>query len=407
MKVLQINSSDVIGGRFNNFELRGRLAEEGIESRHLVWTKLSDGPASDRFANLPGSRLVNRAIGKAEQRFSVHSRLQLQSFATPLHRAFREAEVVHYHIVHDGFFSLDALPYLTRLKPSVWTWHDPWIMTGHCIYPLACDRWKTGCGACPRLDLPFKMRTDRSADQFSWKAGLLRRVCAQIIVASQYMRNFAEQSPIARGMPIRVVPFGIDLNRFRHDDSDGARRRLGVLPGRLVIGVRAFSDSPFKGFEFFKDALRRLGRLGTPLTILTTHDKGQLDEFIGAHQIIDLGWVNDERTITDTFMATDLFVMPSTAEAFGMMAIEAMACAKPIIIFDGTSLSEVTNAPEIGVAVAAGDSMGLAAAMRRLIDSPAERLARGAAGRAFAEVNNSDKLFASRLADIYREVAKR
>ena len=41
--------------------------------------------------------------------------------------------------------------------------------------------------------------------------------------------------------------------------------------------------------------------------------------------------------------------MPSVAEAFGMMAVESMACGKPVIVFDGTSLPEVTRAPDIGL----------------------------------------------------------
>ena len=35
----------------------------------------------------------------------------------------------------------------------------------------------------------------------------------------------------------------------------------------------------------------------------------------------------------DTYLAADMFVMPSTAEAFGMMAIESMAFAKPVSCF--------------------------------------------------------------------------
>lgn len=407
MRVLQINSSDVVGGRFNGFDIRDRLRDEGIESKHLVWTKLSSDPTSKAFLDWPGSRILNRAVGRAERQLSIHSRLQIQSFAVPLEREFREADVVHYHIVHDGFFSLDALPFLTRLKPSVWTWHDPWMMTGHCIYPLTCERWLKGCGSCPFLDLPFPMKVDKTQQQFDWKRRLVRKCDAEIVVASQYMRDLASRSPIAEGKRIHVIPFGIDLDRFNLDDNEGARRRIGVLPGRIVIGCRAFSNSPFKGFEHFREALRMLGKLGVPLAILTTHDKGQLDEFIGTHQVIDLGWVNDERLMVDAFMATDLFVMPSTAEAFGMMAIEAMACGKPIIVFDGTSLPEVTDAPRIGVVVPAGDTSSLTEAMRRLIESPDERHRRGAAGRIFAEDRYSDRLFSSRLAALYRDVAKR
>jgi glycosyltransferase involved in cell wall biosynthesis len=407
MKVLQINSSDLIGSRFNGFGIRHLLKAEGIDTHHLVWQKQSDSESSSRLFDIRGARTATNILGRLEHAFSFHSRLQLQSFAIPLYREFRDADVVHYHIIHDGYFGLDALPRLSRLKPSIWTWHDPWPMTGHCIYPLGCERWMIGCGECPRLDLPFAMHRDRTAQDFQWKQRILRNSNIDIIVASEHMRRMVESSPIGQTKPLHVIPFGINLQKFRPDDTTVARSRLGVLPNRVVIGVRAFSESPFKGFEFFVEALRRLGKTNAQVTIITTHNPGMLNEFIGTHQIIDLGWINDESMMLDTFKAADFFVMPSVSEAFGMMAIEAMACGKPVIVFDGTSLPEVTHAPQVGISVPMGDIDALAAGMRQLIESRAEREERGAAGRALAEALYGDQLFTKRLTDLYRSVAAR
>jgi glycosyltransferase involved in cell wall biosynthesis len=407
MKVLQLNQSDSIGSRFNGFDIRHLLAKDEVESHHLVWNKLSDSESSSSFFDIPGSRRATRILGRVEDAFSFHSRLQLQSLTLPLYRKFRNADVVHYHIIHDGYFGLDALPWLSRLKPSIWTWHDPWPITGHCIYPLGCERWKTGCGECPRLDLAFAMHRDRTAEDFQWKQRLLQSADIDIVVASDHMQQMVRSSPIGQSKRLHVIPFGIDLQKFHPCDGLGARARLGVLPNRVVIGVRSFPESPFKGFEFFVEALRRLGKTDVPLTIMTTHAKARLNEFIGTHQIIDLGWVTDESKMLDTFKAADFFVMPSTSEAFGMMAIEAMACAKPVIVFDGTSLPEVTHAPDVGISVPMGDIDGLAAAMRRLAENGGERQVRGTASRAIAEEFYGDQLFARRMADLYRSVAAR
>jgi glycosyltransferase involved in cell wall biosynthesis len=407
MKILQISSSDIIGSRFNGFDVRHLLREAGIESHHLVWNKLSDDPSSSFIFGLPGSRTVTKALGGIEAQLSIHSRLQIQSFGLPLHRAFREADVVHYHIIHDGYFGLDALPWLSRMKPSIWTWHDPWPMTGHCIYPKSCERWQTGCGKCPRLDLPFAMRHDRTAQAFRWKQRLLDRMDVDIVVASNYMRQMVQLSPIGQKKRTHVVPFGIDLKKFSPRDGTEARARLGIDPGRVVICVRSFPESPFKGFEFFVEALRRLDETKVPLTIVTTHSPGHLNEFVGRHQIIDLGWLNVEKAMLDTYLAADIFVMPSTAEAFGMMAIESMAFAKPVIVFTGTSLPEITHAPDVGLQVQMGDSIALATAIKRLVENGEERHARGLAGRVIAEKLYGDLLFAQRLGDLYRSAVDR
>jgi glycosyltransferase involved in cell wall biosynthesis len=405
MRVLQVNFGDVIGSRFNNFGIRHLLAEEGIAVTHLVWKQLSNDPEVAPIFAYPGSRFLNRKLDALERELSIHSVLQLHSFALPMQRAFRRADLVHYHLIHDGYFSILALPFLSRLKPSVWTWHDPWTMSGHCIYPLECQRWRIGCGECPQLDLPFAVKRDRTAFNFRQKKWVYDHMDIDVVVASKYMLDRAKLSPLATNIRLHHIPFGIDLAHFRPRPSEPARKRLGVFEGRIVIGVRAF-DSPFKGYEFFLDALAQLPT-NLQLCIITTHGKGDLNRYIGRHQIIELGWVDDEQVLLDYFMASDLFVMPSTAEAFGLMAVEAMACSKPVIVFDGTALPEVSFAPEVGVAVPLRDAKALAAVIARLSLDPNERRVRGERGRAAAERHYDARQCAERLATLYRSVAAR
>jgi len=86
MKVLQINSSDVIGSRFNNFDIWHLLEAEGIQSRHLVWNELSDSASSSLFFDVPVRRKAANLAGRLETRLSVQSRLQYQSFSRPTAR---------------------------------------------------------------------------------------------------------------------------------------------------------------------------------------------------------------------------------------------------------------------------------------------------------------------------------
>jgi glycosyltransferase involved in cell wall biosynthesis len=65
--------------------------------------------------------------------------------------------------------------------------------------------------------------------------------------------------------------------------------------------------------------------------------------------------------------------MPSMAEAFGMMAIEAMSCGRPVLCFEGTSLPGVTFAPDAGIAVPAADPAALAAVISNWIEHPRRR----------------------------------
>jgi glycosyltransferase involved in cell wall biosynthesis len=403
MKVLQVSAADSVGSRFNGLSMRSFLADEAITVAHLVWEKrlYGDRAIVEAF-DFPMSRLLNLIVRGIERQFSLQSMLQLQSFAIPAHRCFREADAVHYHIIHNGFFSLLALPWLSRLKPSVWTWHDPWIMTGHCIYPLDCTRWQTGCGSCPDLNLPFAMRRDRTHFHVAVKRRIIERSRIHVIVASHFMMEMATRSPVGRLAQLHHIPFGLDLDRFRPRDRLAARRRFGVFDDHVVIGVRAF-PGPYKGLDHFIKALERLAP-SRPVTIIASHSSGALERFSGRFQTVNLDWVSDEDLLIDAYAASDFFVMPSTAEAFGMMAIEAMACARPVIVYDRTSLPEITFAPDFGVSVPQGDVAALAAAIERLIADPGEREHRGAIGRTLAERHYNGPLHAKRLADLYRRV---
>lgn len=394
-----------MGSRFNGFTYWSQLKSHGVESKHLVWRRYSKDPAVEAAFDFPLARHVAWGIDQIEKLLSVQAMLHLEWLALPLDRRFRAADLVHYHIINDGYFSLAALPLLMKAKPSVWTFHDPWAMTGHCIYPMECTRWQVGCGKCPDLTIPFSMRRDRTHLNWRYKNLIYKNLDVDVIVASRWMRDFVAKSPLVRGFRFHLVPFGLDLERFKPASTDAARERLGIFPGHTVIGHRAVKGR-FKGLEYFKDALRRL-KTDRPICILTTQEKGVFDEFIGKYQIVELGWTNDEDLLIASYQAADFYMMPSAAEAFGLMAIEAMACGKPVICFEGTSLPEVTFAPEVGVAVPQGDAAALAAAMKAWIDAPDELRRRGERARQVAEANYDVGLHLRRLVEVYRSAFER
>jgi glycosyltransferase involved in cell wall biosynthesis len=407
LRLLQVTSVDTVGSRFNGLALRERLAEQGIESRHLVWEKRSDSPAVRQFLPVPGLRAASTLLQTAEHVMSRHARWQPQSWLLSRDPWFRWADVVHLHLMHTGWFSMDALPLLARLKPTVWTWHDPWPVTGHCIYPIGCERWQQGCGGCPRLDLPFEMRRDRTAHDFAWKRGLYAGLDVDVVVASAYMHEMARTSPMAAGLRLHHVPFGVDLDLFSPGPAAPSRERLGIRPLRPTIAFRATFTNPHKGADDARAALQRLGTSLGPLCILGSHSTPGLTELMAHHQVVELRWLDDDAALVDCYRAADIFLMPSRAEAFGMMAVEAMACGVPVVCYDGTSLPEITGAPEIGLAVPQGDVGALAEAVRRLVRNPAEWAARGAAGRRFAEQHYDVAVFAERLAALYRDARAR
>ncbi|HGH6031183.1 TPA: glycosyltransferase family 4 protein [Vibrio mimicus] len=403
MKVTHVNSGDLIGRRFNGYDLKPYLSDLGVETSQLVyWNKQSNADFVHQAFDYPGSRYITRAVNLVEQRLSLHAKLHPHSWALPYHAEIKSADLVHMHIIHDGFFSMDAIPFLSRRKPIVWTWHDPWPMTGHCIYPMGCDKWKTGCGNCPSLEAPFRMRKDRTKQQFSWKNNIYKKTKAEVVLASKWMLDMAQNSPFSEYFNFTQIPFGLDLEKYRPRDKKVARERLGIFPDRAVVFIRA-SSTPFKGLREFVEALELINP-ELKLCIIALQEVGHFDQFIGKHQIIEFGWSNDEELLLDAYAACDFFAMPSMAEAFGLMAIEAMACGRPVLSFDSTSLEDVSFAPSAGISVPRGDTNLLAKAIEELVMDPHECEKRGNLSRKLAEKHYDIRMQAQLSFELYDRV---
>ena len=99
-----------------------------------------------------------------------------------------------------------------------------------------------------------------------------------------------------------------------------------------------------------------------------------------------------------------LFVFPSRAEGFGLPPLEAMALGTPAVVSTAGALPEVCGAA--AVQVRANDAQGLAAALRRLLESPDERRARAEAGRQHAKQFRWARV-GEHLASVYEAVTRR
>lgn len=219
------------------------------------------------------------------------------------------------------------------------------------------------------------------------------RVVASNVVERQHLVRHYGADP-AR---VAVVPCGVDTTLFRPGDRGEARRALG-LDGRAVI-LYVGRLEPIKGLGTLLDAVARVRAGGTPAELLVAG--GDADEVEGSHAaalrrrmerdgmaggVRFLGPQPQERLRT-LYVAADLTVLPSYYESFGMAALEAMACASPVVASRVGGLTTTIRDGVTGCLVPEGDAAALGGRLAELLADPDRRERMGREGVRWAALH--------------------
>src|SRR5918995_4115328 len=230
-RVLHISQSDALGGSGRSaYRLHSTLRGRGHTSRMLVGQRRTDDPDVRPFKRNIFWRAGDLIAGTIADALDLQYVFYPSSFGVATDPWFRDADVVQLYNTHGSYFSHTALPYLSRLRPVVWRLSDMWAFTGHVAYSYDCERWKQGCGSCPYLGEYPALSRDTTAILWQWKNQVYRRSRLTIVAPSRWIEGLARESPLIARFPVRRIPNGIDLERFRPVDRVEARTRLGAAP---------------------------------------------------------------------------------------------------------------------------------------------------------------------------------
>ena len=402
VKILQVNFTDLPGRVFNGYDLMDSLNRmRGFSVKQFVREKKSK---TDTVLELAHNLALKECAIVLEEGYGVDNLLNSNGIQLYNLLEFQKADIVHFHILHNNFISLFDYPLLMNAKPSVWTIHDPWILTGGCIYPLNCNGWIYGCNEC-HINWNKSQISYRQSLMWKIKQEILNRIHPDIVVSCSFMKNLLLKSPLSSGFRnIHEIPFGIPKDRFDPKRNYYRKKELGIPKEKLVIGFRATND-PVKGCVYLYDALRKLNKNNK--IILLSIGGGEIPHDITErYVVISMGWVNDEERVKCFMEAVDIFVMPSLAESFGVMSIEAMAAGCAVLCFKGTTIEELSVSPTCGMAVDYQSSDALSKMLQRWIDNPKEVEKRGHMAEMIAKHRYSFDDYVRRHEMLYNELLR-
>ena len=273
-------------------------------------------------------------------------------------------DIIHLHNIHGGYFQTNLLPKLSKIAPVVWTFHDMFPITGHCAYSFECEKWKSGCGNCERLDIYPSIKKDRTKFLWNYKNKIFKSANFTIVTPSLWLKKCVEES-FLKNKDIRLIYNGIDLENFKKTNKSKTRKELKLPENKKIVLFSADGGvkNPFKGGEFVFKAFEKLKNRSDILFLNIGGDSGQKSE-----NWLDFGYVNDPKTMAKLYSAADVYLFPTLAETFGMTIVEAMSCGLPVVTFETGGVPEIVENEESGFVVEYKNGEMLINALSRLLD---------------------------------------
>jgi len=320
-------------------------------------------------------------------------------------------DIYHVHNIHGGWFSLGLLPLLAKKAPIVWTLHDEWAITGHCVATLGCERWRLGCGDCPHLDTMVSVWRDNTAANWLKRKQIYAQLSdagSTMVPVSKWLAQRVSESPIWKG-PIVAIPNGIDTNIFYPSSKSEARKALGLDSSSKIVlcGAVGGTNNPFKNTGLIFDVLNHL-QPKQKITIILLGNENRTyknNQFIS---YVTPGHITDRELMRKYYVAADLVFYPSKADSFGLIVAEAMACRTPVMALAIGGICEIVE-PDYNGCLFADDASAkdIAQTMKLLLENPNKLNDLGEKAHRTIKEKYSLDIMAQQYLDLYSSVIQK
>lgn len=280
-----------------------------------------------------------------------------------------QPDVVHLQCINGYFVNIFLLVnYLKRHHiRTVLTLHAEFMHTANCGYALDCERWKTGCGKCPRLRKETgSLFLDGTARSWQRMRQAFNGFDDHLIVTSvsPWLMERAKQSPILAGKKHVVVLNGLDTNIFRYSPANDLRQALGISPIEKVVfhASPSFNDNPnhIKGGYYVIELAKRMPDVR--FVIAGSYPEGLR---VPSNMLL-LGKVTNQSYLAQLYSMADLTVLASQKETFSMICAETLCCGTPIVGFKAGAPEQI-SLPDYSRFVEYGDVDALQTAVTQFL----------------------------------------
>ena len=374
-------------------EVASSFSERGIATDIFTRRQTPDDPAIEALA--PLSRVIYLPAGKSLDKYSLYN--EVPAFAAGI-RSFADREQIEYDLLYSHYWLSGEVACL--LRPGM---AAGWAHIAHTLGLVKNRTLASGARPEPALRIRVEGEVAQQAD---------------LLIAST--TDEAEdliESYKADPERVYVVAPGIDLGTFQPLDRADARRKVGYGPGRLLLFVGRLErlkgvETAIRALALLRDRAHddlRLIVLGEDVRDGDESEKERLKAVasaLGVRDRVDFLGSVAHHELPYFYAAADVCVMPSYSESFGLVALEAQACGRPVVASGVSGLRSVVRDEVSGYLIDGHDPAAYAERIGRLLADPELAQQMGRRGRLLAQRFSWTRT-ADRLEGLFENVIER
>jgi N-acetyl-alpha-D-glucosaminyl L-malate synthase BshA len=224
-----------------------------------------------------------------------------------------------------------------------------------------------------------------------------------VTAVSNYLKDETYRAFGCVNCDVRVIPNFVNLQEYRPGDP-GYRSKIAPEGHKVITHV-----SNFREVKRVKDVVRVFARVtrAMPATLIMIGDGPERVD--AENEARELGVNTDVRflgrldSVASLLQASDLFILPSQTESFGLAALEAMACGSPVVASRAGGLQEVIDDGVNGILEPVGSVEAMGRRAVELLRDPERHAAMRRAAIAKAEEYSADRIVPM-YESLYKEV---
>ncbi len=250
-------------------------------------------------------------------------------------------DIIHLRNLHGHYLNLPMFFKFLRKSqiPVVMHLHDCWILTGKCCHPTYhnCDGWLNECKDCPaRAEYPVSLCFDFSKMMFKHKKKWFSELSnCTVVGVSDWIAGEGKKSYM-NNFPVKRVYNWIDTDVFKPCESSKSDFGLDESKFTIICASAEWNIGNVKTI----DLLALADKITDEYQILLV---GRATESLNHPRIVKAGFVSDTKVLARMYSAGDAYVHFSTADTFGKVIAEAMACGTPAIVYNVTACPELVG----------------------------------------------------------------